>query len=126
LRFTLADYVDEKGKLDKEKQNALLYSRYKESDEKYVNEQEAWEQHQTNKALLKFGADAKKSAPKDKKTKELEQPVQEDFDFIFDEEQQIEFLRDETIKPILERTDNGPMLTEQEIKGMPCSRSRFQ
>jgi hypothetical protein len=37
------DYITEKGKLDKKKQEAALKQRYQESDESFITEQQIWE-----------------------------------------------------------------------------------
>lgn len=91
------DYITEKGKLDKKKQESVLYRRYEDAEggyggglatgetTKFVSEQEQWENEQISKSLLKVGA-------KDK-------PVEEDvFEYVFDEEQQIDFILESTVK----------------------------
>jgi pre-mRNA-splicing factor ATP-dependent RNA helicase DHX16 len=42
------DYITEKGKLDKKKQESVLHKRYEENDdpEAFISEQSKWEDHQ--------------------------------------------------------------------------------
>jgi len=41
------DYITEKGKLDKKKQDSVLYKRYEEEDpSQFISEQDQWEQEQ--------------------------------------------------------------------------------
>jgi len=48
------DYITEKGKLDKKKQESVLYSRYEDDENKdsFVTEQDRWEEQQVNKKLI--------------------------------------------------------------------------
>lgn len=79
------DYITEKGKLDKKKQEQLLYGRYREDEGPPVNEQQQWEAEQIKKSTLAVGAKGKRK-------------VDEDYDFIFDEEQQMQFVLENTIQ----------------------------
>jgi hypothetical protein len=53
-----ADYITEKGKIDKKKKEQALYQRYEEKrDTQYfTTEQEQWESHQIAKSSLNVGA----------------------------------------------------------------------
>ncbi|KXN74448.1 putative pre-mRNA-splicing factor ATP-dependent RNA helicase DHX16-like protein [Conidiobolus coronatus NRRL 28638] len=73
------DYITEKGKIDSKKKEEALYARYKE-DEKIVTEQEQWEQNQIHKSQM-----------------QARNVAEDDFDYVFDEEQ-IEFILSESIK----------------------------
>ncbi|KAF9094822.1 hypothetical protein BGX23_001537 [Mortierella sp. AD031] len=78
------DYITEKGKLDKKKKHDALYRRYQEEPgEKFVSEQDQWEeqqvratrQHATRKSDLKEGEEM-------------------DYEYVFDEDN-IEFIMDQ-------------------------------
>ncbi|KAL2312718.1 Pre-mRNA-splicing factor ATP-dependent RNA helicase-like protein cdc28 [Schizosaccharomyces pombe] len=82
------DYFTEQGKLDRKRKEEVLYQRYKDSNEGEQNEvtmgaaeQQRWEAQQINKALL---FDQNERLP----------PGEKQFDFVFDESQQIDFLLD--------------------------------
>ncbi|CAG8631534.1 10546_t:CDS:2, partial [Scutellospora calospora] len=74
------DYITEKGKIDKKRKESVLYQRYEEDRDpnKFVTDQDQWEQTQIVKSQLKVGA-------KDR-TKE-----EEDYSYVFDD-QAIDFL----------------------------------
>jgi pre-mRNA-splicing factor ATP-dependent RNA helicase DHX16 len=46
------NYIDERGKLDKQRQEAVLYARYQVVDEKRLSEQEEWEQSLLEKSAI--------------------------------------------------------------------------
>ncbi|KAG5461397.1 MAG: hypothetical protein BJ554DRAFT_6418, partial [Olpidium bornovanus] len=74
------DYITEKGKIDKERKQAVLYQRYEEKDNgKPVSDFDTWEQQQIHHAA--------------KKTRELQQ---DEYDFVFDE-QKIDFVLESTL-----------------------------
>jgi hypothetical protein len=77
------DYIDEKGRLNKKKQEQVLYQRYDERKEGpvKVSEHDQWERQQIEKSTLKFGTKGTAAV---------------DYDFVFDEEQHIEFLLENT------------------------------
>lgn len=81
------DYITEKGKIDRKKKEAALYRRYEEDQpDKFVTDQDQWEQQQIVKASMKTGALAGKGpAPED------------EYDYVFDEEQKIDFVLSATI-----------------------------
>ncbi|CAI2181811.1 2391_t:CDS:1 [Funneliformis geosporum] len=74
------DYITEKGKIDKKKKETVLYQRYEEDRDqnKFVTDQDQWEQNQIVKSQLKVGA-------QDRFKQE------EQYDYVFDD-QSIEFL----------------------------------
>jgi pre-mRNA-splicing factor ATP-dependent RNA helicase DHX16 len=76
-------YIQEKGKLDRKKLESALYGRYEDDPEGFLNEQEEWEQFQIKKANL---------LDQEGKSKDASQ-----YDFVFDEEQQIEFVMKSTL-----------------------------
>ncbi|CAG8454274.1 9757_t:CDS:10 [Ambispora gerdemannii] len=75
------DYITEQGKIDKKKKESVLYQRYEEDRDqhKFVTDQDQWEQNQIVKSQLKTGA-------QDRVKEEHE------YDYVFDETQQMEFL----------------------------------
>jgi pre-mRNA-splicing factor ATP-dependent RNA helicase DHX16 len=78
------NYINEQGKLETDKRNALLTQRYK-PDVRAKSDQEVWEGEQTNKAVLKFGAqDA------------LQSQDGKQYDFVF--EDQIDFIAQEMLE----------------------------
>ncbi|CAG8574416.1 288_t:CDS:10, partial [Diversispora eburnea] len=74
------DYITEKGKIDRKRKESVLYQRYEEDRDqnKFVTEQEQWEQNQIVKSQLKVGA---QDRVKD----------EEDYNYVFDDNA-IEFL----------------------------------
>ncbi|TPX36562.1 hypothetical protein SmJEL517_g01215 [Synchytrium microbalum] len=75
------DYITERGKLDKKKQEAALYQRYQETDpSQFVTEQDQWEQNQITKSLSKPGTSKGPGAD------------ETDYDYVFDESQHIDFV----------------------------------
>ena len=75
------DYITEQGKMDAKKRKNALYQRYEENkpaDGQFVTDVDQWEAQQTDKTSLKTGA----------MDIEFEE---EQYDFVFDESQQIKF-----------------------------------
>ncbi|KAJ1514448.1 putative pre-mRNA-splicing factor ATP-dependent RNA helicase dhx16 [Coelomomyces lativittatus] len=83
-------YLSEKDKLNKKKLDAALYGRYEVTDEVIVNEQEQWESHQIQHAGL--------AAPSSSSRKNEEN----EYDYLFDEDQQIDFVLNQTLPPSLD------------------------
>ena len=99
------DYITEQGKIDSEKKRNVLYKRYEENkkdDKAFVTDVDQWEQSQTANSTYKMGA-------LDKVV------VEEDYDFVFDESQQIAFLSDGVIKGEGEMSAKDKLL-QQAIK----------
>lgn len=69
------DYITEKGKIDRKKKESALYKRYEDED-KFVSEQDQWEQEQIKKSTTRI----EKSQPED------------EYDYVFDEDQKIDFV----------------------------------
>ena len=82
-----SDYITEKGKLDRKKKEQALYKRYVDRDEsgreRFVTEHEEWEKEQTAKAAAQ--------------AKQYEFVDEADYDYVFDESQQLKFIQDETL-----------------------------
>ena len=78
------DYITEQGKMDAKKRKNALYQRYEENkpvDGQFVTDVDQWEAQQTDKTNLKTGA------------MDVEF-VEEQYDFVFDESQRIDFQLD--------------------------------
>ena len=98
------DYITEKGKLDKKKQDALLYSRYQDknkSKDKIVTEQDEWEESQAKytKSLIKESA-----------------ATETEFDYVFDEKQRVDFILHNAGTDVLVE-EEGPKISAAERKG---------
>lgn len=109
------DYITEKGKIDKKKKESVLYSRYEENPEGtegFVTEQDKWEEQQIEKSLLKMG------------NKERLQQEEEDYEYVFDEEQQIDFIKSQTITGKNDEEEDVPKESEQEKKAMTMKEVR--
>ncbi|KAI5786274.1 hypothetical protein FPQ18DRAFT_79683 [Pyronema domesticum] len=80
------DYITEKGKIDTKKKKDVLYKRYVErgddGQEKFVTEQEEWEQHQAEKAKAQ--------------ARHLEREDEGDYEYVFDDTQQLKFVLEST------------------------------
>ena len=81
------DYITEKGKLDMKRKNEALYKRYVDRDEhgneKFVTEHEEWEKEQTAKAQAQ--------------TRSYEFVDEGDYDYVFDDSQQLKFIMEDTL-----------------------------
>ncbi|KND01288.1 uncharacterized protein SPPG_03097 [Spizellomyces punctatus DAOM BR117] len=108
------DYITEKGKLDKKKQESVLYARYEDNGdiESFVTEQEQWEQNQIVKSLAKVGT-------KDKAKKD-----EEDFEYVFDDEQRVDFILEAVAEKEELAAETGPQVTEAERKAMSMKEVR--
>ncbi|KAI7905673.1 P-loop containing nucleoside triphosphate hydrolase protein [Cokeromyces recurvatus] len=89
------DYITEKGKIDRKKKESALYKRYEE-DEKYETEHDIWERSQIDKAAAKISSAS----------------VDDQYDYVFDEDQKIDFVMSATMNEmdakdaeLLERID---------------------
>ncbi|KAI8084193.1 P-loop containing nucleoside triphosphate hydrolase protein [Gilbertella persicaria] len=69
------DYITEKGKIDRKKKESALYKRYEE-EEKFETEHDLWEKSQIQKATAKASR----------------QQEDDDYDYVFDEDQKIDFV----------------------------------
>ena len=119
------DYIDEKGKMDKKKLDAALNQRYQEEDpNNFVSEQDQWEQHQVSQILspttpsrprtyqeLQIAKSLAKIGAKDKKSAE------DDYEFVFDEEQRIDFVLQAQVEEDGAEVPKGKQLSEADRKG---------
>jgi pre-mRNA-splicing factor ATP-dependent RNA helicase DHX16 len=104
------EYMTDKGKLDKKKQEALLYERYKENTGPVVSDQQQWEKEQINRNLARPGAQDRKA-------------VEDEFDFVFDEDQRIEFVKHKAIEELIKK-ESEPQISEREKKQISIAEIR--
>ncbi|KAJ1341243.1 hypothetical protein BSLG_004178 [Batrachochytrium salamandrivorans] len=109
------DYITEKGKLDKKRQESVLYKRYDDADgdpDAFVTEQDQWEKNQIVKSLAKTS------------TKDKQASYADAYDYVIDEEQQIEFVL-ESAAAIQENIDsNANKMSDAERKAMSIKEVR--
>jgi pre-mRNA-splicing factor ATP-dependent RNA helicase DHX16 len=98
------DYITEKGKFDKKKQESALYARYEDrrpsGKERPMTEQDEWElsQAKATKSLIKENKD------------------ENQFDYVFEEDQRVNFvLHNKGTEVVI---DEGPKISEKERKAM--------
>ncbi|KAJ3086874.1 hypothetical protein HK102_012296 [Quaeritorhiza haematococci] len=110
------DYITEKGKLDKKKQESVLYARYEDTNDptNFISEQEQWEQNQILKSTLKVGA------------KDRDVAQQETDEFVWDEDMAIDWVAEQVMDGSKEdeEEDSGPKMTEAERKAMSIQEVR--
>ncbi|KAJ3229608.1 hypothetical protein HDU78_008921 [Chytriomyces hyalinus] len=99
------DYITEKGKLDKKKKESVLYKRYEDNEdpEAFISEQTNWEDHQIKNSKL-----------------EARQVQDEfEFDYVFDEEQHVQFIQDAVVNASDDEDDNEEnKMSDAERKAM--------
>jgi pre-mRNA-splicing factor ATP-dependent RNA helicase DHX16 len=97
------DYFTAQGKIDKKKKEQVLYQRYEEAKdnkpENFVTDVDHWEEGQTKASTFKVGALDKEE-------------ILDDYEFVFDEEQAIQFVTAETMG------GRGLSTKEQEIEAL--------
>lgn len=77
------DYFTEQGKIDKRRKEAVLHQRYSEANKKTKHDNETWEDEQRNRANIVT------------KTRKKETPIEtEEYEFVFDPAQNIDFIAD--------------------------------
>lgn len=77
------DYFTEQGKIDKKRKEAVLHQRYSEANKKSKHDGETWEDEQRNRANIVT------------KTRKNDLPVEtEEYEFVFDPAQNIDFIAD--------------------------------
>lgn len=84
-----SDYITEKGKIDRARKQSALYARYQggKDDAGPTTEQETWEEEQTRKAVAKHG----------RKDEQFMRAPEDEYEYVFDDSQQIDFISDLTI-----------------------------
>lgn len=82
-----SDYITEKGKIDRARKESALFARYQggRDDVKHETEQDIWEAEQTRKATAKHG-----------RKEEPSTLAEDDYEYVFDDTQQIDFVADIT------------------------------
>ena len=103
------DYITEQGKMDKKKRQNALYARYTENkpaDGQFVTDTDQWEDRQRESASLRTGAMDKEF-------------LEEEYEYVFDDAQKIEFLQDERMGGTLTKDAQDMMarIDELEKKG---------
>ncbi|KAJ6006534.1 hypothetical protein N7451_004478 [Penicillium sp. IBT 35674x] len=124
------DYITEKGKIDRKKKEDALYKRYVERDEtgqeKFVTEHEEWELEQSAKAKAQI--------------KKAEFVDEGDYEYVFDDSQQINFVMDAkldgTAKPLtqeqrrfkeeIDAAEKKALTMEETRKSLPIYQFRDQ
>lgn len=118
------DYIDEKGRLDRKKQEALLYQRYEEpegeegAEPSFSKEQEQWEKEQIRKATA--------TAAPGTTLKDQQQVDTSTYDYVFDESEQIDFILEHTTESShdVELSDLPPAIDEATKKRMSIQEVR--
>ncbi|KAI9753985.1 MAG: 40s ribosomal protein L44e [Chaenotheca gracillima] len=92
------DYITEKGKIDRKRKEEALYKRYVDRDEqgqeRFVTEQEEWEQEQTAKAKAQIS--------------KADRVDEGDYEYVFDDAQKINFVMDARLE------GDGKMMTKEQ------------
>ncbi|KAG8714604.1 hypothetical protein FRC09_017444 [Ceratobasidium sp. 395] len=79
------DYITEQGKIDRKKKENVLYQRYEDAKEgQFVTDIDQWEDAQAKNSAFKSGAQDKPE-------------LVDDYDFVFDESQTIQFVMDKVM-----------------------------
>lgn len=99
------DYITEQGKIDSKKKNNVLYARYEEGKKgqdpsEFVTDVDQWEKEQTDKAQLKTGALDREE-------------VVDDYDYVFDESQTIQFVVDTQLSGTKRQTTEQAQMEAQ-------------
>ncbi|KAG8895382.1 hypothetical protein FRC01_012410, partial [Tulasnella sp. 417] len=119
------DYFTEQGKIDRKKKEAVLYQRYEEGKgESFVTDVDQWEQSQTKNSTFKVGALDKEEAV-------------EDYEYVFDESQTINFVlanqmagqlsaKDAALNAAIEEAEKHAKSIEETRKSLPIYQYREQ
>ncbi|ODQ66958.1 ATP-dependent RNA helicase DHX8 [Nadsonia fulvescens var. elongata DSM 6958] len=99
------DYITDKGKIDKKKKENALYGRYKDYNSKLnTNDQDNWEREQVSRVM------GKNEKPHANSTQDIE------YDFVFDERQNIQFLADQAESITQEQAEFNQKIAQVEAK----------
>ncbi|KAI5122467.1 hypothetical protein M0805_008778 [Coniferiporia weirii] len=97
------DYITEQGKIDRKKKESVLYQRYEEAktkEDQFVTDVDQWEASQTRHSTFKSGA--------------LDKPeVVDDYEYVFDESQTIQFVLGNTMNQDSNMTPADRLLKQQ-------------
>lgn len=112
------DYITEKGKIDRKKKEGALYKRY-EDEEKFETENDIWEKSQIQKGSTKVPSTGQ---------------TEEEYDYVFDEEQKIDFVmaatmnenddRDEELLQRIDAAERKAKSIEEVRKSLPIYQYR--
>lgn len=96
------DYITEQGKIDRKKKENVLYKRYddnkkKDDQSQFVTDVDLWEQRQTENSTYKIGA----------KDKEFLVSPEEEYEYVFDESQQIEWVTEGRLEAEMTEQDRA-------------------
>ena len=97
------DYLTEKGKIDKKKKDGVLYQRYEEAksnDDHFITDVDQWEASQAQHSSFRTGTTDK-------------QEIVDDYDYVFDESQAIQFVMDTTTEDNVRLTASEKLLQSQ-------------
>ncbi|THH11649.1 hypothetical protein EW145_g518 [Phellinidium pouzarii] len=97
------DYITEQGKIDRKKKEAVLYQRYEEAkvkEDQFVTDVDQWEASQTKHSTFKSGAQDKVE-------------IVDDYEYVFDESQTINFVLDKVMNPDSSMTPAERLLKQQ-------------
>ena len=97
------DYINEQGKIDKKRKENVLYQRYEDAkpkDDQFTTDVDQWEASQTMHSTFKTGAMDKKE-------------IVDDYDYVFDESQTIQFVLGHKINEDSDMTPADRLLKQQ-------------
>ncbi|TFK20008.1 P-loop containing nucleoside triphosphate hydrolase protein [Coprinopsis marcescibilis] len=99
------DYITEQGKIDRKKKEQALYKRYEEAkpkDDQFVTDIDQWEASQSKNSTFKTGALDKRE-------------IVQDYDYVFDESQTIQFVMDAQLPGTTKRLTEAEKLLQKQI-----------
>lgn len=99
------DYFTEKGKIDKKRKEAVLHQRYNEVNNKksqHSTDIDSWETEQRSKALIPVGS------------KRKAEPEEDEYEYVFDPAQNIDFVTDATSTMTKEQQQLEAQIREEE------------
>jgi pre-mRNA-splicing factor ATP-dependent RNA helicase DHX16 len=110
------DYITEQGKIDKKKKERVLYQRYddaKPKDDQFITDIDQWEASQAQHSSFRTGATDRQEA------------VTDDYEFVFDESQTIQFVMDTTLGEGTQLTPAEKLLQSQIEEAEKRGKSAF-
>lgn len=105
------DYITEKGKLDKKKQESVLFKRYESSGqtENFASEANQWEESRLKASLS---------------NKTAKETNQNDYEYVFDEDQHVDFVLEAAIQQQEMELNTKPVISAAEQKAMSIKEVR--
>ncbi|KAF2835159.1 P-loop containing nucleoside triphosphate hydrolase protein [Patellaria atrata CBS 101060] len=102
------DYIDESGKISRQKRHDALYQRYVDRDdqgrERYVTEAEEWEKRQTEMAKAQVTAPLSRADVN-----------RDDYEFVFDDSQAVKFIADAPLPGARKNMTREQLLFEERV-----------